>query len=140
MPFRIQNYFKIVYFMTESTISNRLGLMVSHYDSKLFSLCKLHVIEPFKSYIEATPSGVWLTCLLSQISAVEWQLISQPSNIIGVCRWVFFLWNCTPVDNLLKIVVQVFQHSVLRLSERADITQHRGRGGWLLLFLSFFAD
>ena len=27
-----------------------------HYDSKLFSLSKLHVIEPFKSYMEATPS------------------------------------------------------------------------------------
>ena len=26
MPFRIQNYTKIVYFMTKSTISNRLGL------------------------------------------------------------------------------------------------------------------
>ena len=44
--------------MTESTISNRLGLAVSHNDSKLFSLCKLHVIEPFKNYTEATPSGL----------------------------------------------------------------------------------
>ena len=61
MPFKIKNCLKkskIVYFMTESTISNRLGLVVYHYDSKLFSLCKLHVIEPFKSYIEATPSGL----------------------------------------------------------------------------------
>ena len=73
--------------MTESTISNRFGLMVSDYDSKLFSLCKVHVIEPFKSYIEATPSGVWLPCLLTWISAVEWQLKSQASNLIGVCRW-----------------------------------------------------
>ena len=49
---------KIVYFMTESTISNRLGVVVSHYDSELFSMCKLYVNEPFKSYTEATPSGL----------------------------------------------------------------------------------
>ena len=40
--------------MTESTISKRLGLTVSHYDSKLFSLCMLHVIEPFKSWTVAS--------------------------------------------------------------------------------------
>ena len=71
--------------MTES-ISNRLGSMVSHYDSKFFLLCKLHVIEPFKSYTEATPSGLWLPCLLSWISGVEWQLKSQAGNLIVVCR------------------------------------------------------
>ena len=43
--------------MTESTISNRLGLGVSDYDS-LFSLCKFHVIEPLKRYADPTPFGL----------------------------------------------------------------------------------
>ena len=28
---------------------------------------------------------------------MEWQLKSQASNLICVCRWFFFIWNCTPV-------------------------------------------
>ena len=73
---------------------------LSHYDSKLFSLSKLHVIEPFKRYMEATTSGqvdqlwtkveccshtrkseisrpeLWLPCLLSWLSGVAAEIIT----------------------------------------------------------------
>ena len=77
-------------------------------------------MKPFQSYTEATSSGpvdqlwtkvecfshtreseisrpeLWLPCLRSWLSAVEWQLKSRDSHLIGVCRWVFLHWNCTP--------------------------------------------
>ena len=30
------------------------------------------------------------------VGSVEWQLKSQDSHLLGVCRWFFCHWNCTP--------------------------------------------
>ena len=89
--------------MTESTISKRLGLAVSHYDSKLFSHCASCMwLSHLKVTQKQTPSGpfdqrCWTKVECgshshtreSEISSVEWQLKSWDSHLIGVCRCFF---------------------------------------------------
>ena len=93
--------------MKATSLGRKTPSFLSHYDSKFFSLSKLHVIVPFKSYMEATTYGqvdqlwtkveccshtreseisrpeLWLPCLLSLLSGVaaEIQILSFYSGL-----------------------------------------------------------
>ena len=88
--------------LSANLFAGRKAFFLSHYDSKFFSLSKLNVILPFKSYMEATTSGkvdqLWTK--VECCSHTREREISQPEVLAELWLPCLLSWHGGVADEI----------------------------------------